>query len=89
MLAEQQTEWIISNNLINKGWHIDGDSKLKNVYFQNPPYLDQQKKLKGKKGERGCRRRRRGGRGTVGKKWEKNKNKSIKEYKQYLQVQGL
>lgn len=29
MLAEQQTEWIISNNLINKGWHIDGDSKLK------------------------------------------------------------
>lgn len=49
MLAEQQTEWIISNNLINKGWHIDGDSKLKNVYFQNPPYLDQQKKLKGKR----------------------------------------
>ncbi|WP_316353628.1 N-6 DNA methylase [Candidatus Trichorickettsia mobilis] len=48
-LAEQQTEWIINNNLINKGWHIDGDSKLKNVYFQKPPYPDQQKKLKGKK----------------------------------------
>lgn len=47
--AEQQTEWIINNNLINKGWHIDGDSKLKNVYFQKPPYLDQQKQLKGKK----------------------------------------
>lgn len=49
MLAEQQTEWIINNNLINKGWHIDGDSNLKNVYFQKPPYPDQQKKLKGKK----------------------------------------
>jgi type I restriction enzyme M protein len=49
MLAEQQTEWIINNNLVNKGWHIDGDSKLKNVYFQKPPYPDQQKKLKGKK----------------------------------------
>jgi restriction endonuclease S subunit len=24
MLAEQQTEWIISNNLVNKGWRIDG-----------------------------------------------------------------
>ena len=48
-LAEQQTEWIINNNLINKGWHIDGDSKLKNVYFQKPPYPDQQKQLKGKK----------------------------------------
>jgi type I restriction enzyme M protein len=49
MLAEQQTEWIISNNLVNKGWCIDGDSKLKNVYFQTPPYPEQQKKLKGKK----------------------------------------
>jgi type I restriction enzyme M protein len=49
MLAEQQTEWIINNNLVNKGWHIDGDSKLKNVYFQKPPYLEQQKQLKGKK----------------------------------------
>jgi type I restriction enzyme M protein len=49
MLAEQQTEWIINNNLVNKGWHIDGDSNLKNVYFQKPPYPDQQKKLKGKK----------------------------------------
>ena len=47
--AEQQTEWIISNNLINKGWCINGDSKLKNVYFQKPPYAEQQKKLKGKK----------------------------------------
>lgn len=47
--AEQQTEWIINNNLINKGWCIDGDSRLKNVYFQNPPYQDQQKKLKGKR----------------------------------------
>ena len=27
MLAEQQTEWIISNNLVNKGWHIDNDVK--------------------------------------------------------------
>jgi type I restriction enzyme M protein len=49
MLAEQQTEWIINNNLVNKGWHIDGDEKLKNVYFQKPPYPDQQRKLKGKK----------------------------------------
>jgi len=49
MLAEQQTEWIINNNLVNKGWHIDGDSNLKNVYFQKPPYPDQQRKLKGKK----------------------------------------
>jgi len=49
MLAEQQTEWIINNNLVNKGWCINGDSKLKNVYFQKPPYVEQQKKLKGKK----------------------------------------
>lgn len=49
MLAEQQTEWIINNNLINKGWSIDVNSKLKNVYFQKPPYPEQQKKLKGKK----------------------------------------
>ena len=49
MLAEQQTEWIINNNLVNKGWHIDGDSNFKNVYFQKPPYPEQQKKLKGKK----------------------------------------
>jgi type I restriction enzyme M protein len=47
--AEHQTESIINNNLINKGWHIDGDSKLKNIYFQKPPYIDQQKQLKGKK----------------------------------------
>jgi type I restriction enzyme M protein len=49
MLAEQKTEWIINNNLVNKGWHIDGDKKLKNVYFQKPPYPDQQRKLEGKK----------------------------------------
>ena len=49
MVAEQQTEWIINNNLVNKGWHIDGDSELKNVYFQKPPYKDQQKKLNGKR----------------------------------------
>lgn len=49
MLAEQQTEWIINNILVNKGWHIDGDSKFKNVYFQKPPYPEQQKKLNGKR----------------------------------------
>jgi len=48
MLAEQQTEWIISNNLVNKGWHIDNDIK-KNVYFQKPKSEDQRVKLKGKK----------------------------------------
>lgn len=31
--AEQQTEWIISNNLINNGWVID-ETIEKNVYFQ-------------------------------------------------------
>jgi type I restriction enzyme M protein len=49
MFAEQQTEWIINNNLVNKGWHIDGDNHLKNVYFQKPKLEDQRKKLKGKK----------------------------------------
>ena len=49
MLAEQQTEWIINNNLVNKGWCIDGNSSFKNVYFQKPPYPAQQNKLKGKK----------------------------------------
>ena len=48
-LAEPQTEWIINNNLVNKGWCIDSNSEFKNVYFQKPPYPDQQKKLKGKK----------------------------------------
>ncbi|WP_255374164.1 hypothetical protein [Rickettsia sp. Tenjiku01] len=42
MLAEQQTEWIISNNLVNKGWHIDNDTK-KNVYFQKPKSKTEQK----------------------------------------------
>ena len=31
-LARQQTELIVSNNLVNKGWHADNDIK-KNVYF--------------------------------------------------------
>ncbi|WP_342170011.1 N-6 DNA methylase [Rickettsia endosymbiont of Seladonia tumulorum] len=48
MLAEQQTEWIISNNLVNKGWHIDNDVK-KNVYFQKPKLKTEQTKLKGKR----------------------------------------
>ncbi len=47
VLAEQQTEWIINNNLVNKGWCIDSNSTQKNVFFQKPPYPDQQKKLKG------------------------------------------
>ena len=45
MLAEQQTEWIINNNLVNKGWCIDNNNKLKNVYFQKSPYPEDQKKL--------------------------------------------
>ena len=49
MLAEQQTEWIINNKLVNKGWQLDGDSHLKNVYFQKPKSKDQRKKLRGKK----------------------------------------
>lgn len=49
MLAEQQTEWIISNNLVNKGWKIDGNSNQKNVFFQKPPLEEHKKKLKGKK----------------------------------------
>lgn len=49
MLAEQQTEWVINNNLANKGWNVDANSKLKNVYFQKPPYKDQQEKLNGKR----------------------------------------
>jgi len=49
MLAEQQTEWMINNILANKGWRISGDDKDKNVYYQKPPYPEQQKKLKGKR----------------------------------------
>ncbi|GAA5251896.1 type I restriction endonuclease [Candidatus Rickettsia kedanie] len=48
MLAEQQTEWIISNNLVNKGWHIDNDTK-KNVYFQKPKSTTEQTRLNGKR----------------------------------------
>ena len=47
--AERQAEWIIDNNLVNKGWHIDGNSAQKNVYFQKPKLESQRKKLKGKK----------------------------------------
>ena len=36
MFPEAQTEWIINNNLINKGWCIDGNSTFKNVYFRTP-----------------------------------------------------
>jgi type I restriction enzyme M protein len=46
--AEQQTEWIISNNLVNKEWVIDINSN-KNVFFQKPPTEEQRKKLKGKR----------------------------------------
>ncbi len=49
MLAEQQTEWIISNNLVNKAWVVDGENKLKNVYFQKPKTAEQRNKLQGKK----------------------------------------
>ncbi|XLM34445.1 MAG: hypothetical protein QFX12_03525 [Rickettsia africae] len=51
MLAEQQTEWIewiISNNLVNKGWHIDNDTK-KNVYFQKPKSKTEQTRLNGER----------------------------------------
>jgi len=48
MLAEQQTEWIINNNLINRGWVIDSNNN-KNVFFQKPPIEEHIKKLKGKK----------------------------------------
>jgi type I restriction enzyme M protein len=45
MLAEQQTEWLINNNLLNKGWCIDGADKRKNVYFQTPRLATQRKAL--------------------------------------------
>ncbi|MCC8368992.1 MAG: N-6 DNA methylase [Rickettsia endosymbiont of Oxypoda opaca] len=48
MLAEQQTEWIINNNLVNKGWRIDSNNN-KNVYFQKPKLTEQRDKLKGKR----------------------------------------
>lgn len=50
MLAEQQTEWIISNNLINKGWHIDNGTN-KNVYLQKPKTKAEQLKLKNKRAD--------------------------------------
>ncbi|ACP54005.1 Unknown [Rickettsia africae ESF-5] len=53
MLAEQQTEWIewiISNNLVNKGWHIDNDTK-KNVYFQKPKSKTEQTRLNGERSD--------------------------------------
>ena len=43
--AEKQTEWIIDNNLVNKGWRIDGNELLKNVFYQKSPYKEHQKKL--------------------------------------------
>ena len=49
MLVEQQTEWIINNILVNKGWNIDGDDQLKNVYFQKPKLTSQKQALKGKR----------------------------------------
>lgn len=48
MLAEQQTEWIISNNLVNKGWQIDNGTN-KNVYLQKPKTKAEQLKLNKKK----------------------------------------
>lgn len=48
MLAEQQTEWIISNKLINRDWVIDNTPK-KNVFFQQPKLEEQKRKLKGKR----------------------------------------
>lgn len=49
MLSEKQTEWIINNNLVNKGWCIDGDDKRKNVFFQRPKLESQREKLNGKR----------------------------------------
>ena len=46
--AEQQTEWIINNILVNKGWNINNDGN-KNVFFQSPPFEEQKKKLRGKR----------------------------------------
>jgi type I restriction enzyme M protein len=45
--AEPQTEWIINNNLVNKGWVIDINPN-KNVFFRKPPTEEQRKQLKGK-----------------------------------------
>ncbi|HJD59051.1 MAG TPA: hypothetical protein LFV92_07990 [Rickettsia endosymbiont of Ceroptres masudai] len=48
MLSEKQTEWIINNNLVNRGWYIDNGTN-KNVYFQNPKTKTEQLKLNKKK----------------------------------------
>ncbi|ABV75576.1 Type I restriction-modification system methyltransferase subunit [Rickettsia akari str. Hartford] len=48
MLAEQKTEWIISNNIVNKGLHIDNDTK-KNVYFQKSKSKTEHTILNGKR----------------------------------------
>lgn len=50
MLAEQQTEWIISNNLVNKGWHIENGTN-KNVYLQKPKTKAEQLKLNKKRAD--------------------------------------
>ena len=48
MLAEQQTEWIISNNLVNKGWYID--TILKRMFIsKNQNQKQNRQKLNGKK----------------------------------------
>ncbi|BAV95428.1 N-6 DNA methylase [Ichthyobacterium seriolicida] len=49
MLKEKQRESILSTNLVNNGWNIEGEAYEKNVYFSEPPYLDQQQKLGDKK----------------------------------------
>lgn len=48
MLAKQQTEWIISNNLVNKGWHIDYDNK-ENCLFPKTKIQNRTDKIKWKK----------------------------------------
>jgi len=47
-LVEQQTEWIINNILVNKGWIVDNNAN-KNVFFQSPPFEEQKAKLNGKR----------------------------------------
>ncbi len=49
---EKQTEWIMSNILANKGWHMNGDASQKNVFqapiYSGSAYLQHLNKLKGK-----------------------------------------
>jgi len=49
--AEQQTEWIISNSLINRGWNVDNNNN-KNVFFQKtkPEHQSKLEILSKKKG---------------------------------------